>query len=113
MDVFDMRPQGIIFSSEPRITGSSEKKNCHSFCIASREKTKLSWNHSGRIGQAYTLFQMIELSGILQQHPAGKSYIVVRDLTKQELMQEMNIWLDMISSQDTMQKKNQEDLQLD
>lgn len=73
---------------------------------------QLSWNHSGRIGQAYALFQRIELSGILQQHPAGKSYIVVIDLTKQELMQEMNIWLDMISSQDTM-KKNQEDLQLD
>jgi predicted metal-dependent phosphoesterase TrpH len=58
--------------------------------------------HSGMIGQAYTLSLgkiFKEFYGNICQ---GKSYIVVRDLTKQDLMQEMDIWLDLLSTQDMM-----------
>ncbi len=60
--------------------------------------------HSGRIGQAYTLSRGRNFREFYNNICQGKSYIVVRDLTKQDLMQEMNIWLDLISSQDMMQK---------
>jgi hypothetical protein len=60
--------------------------------------------HSGRIGQAYTLSRGRNFREFYNNICRGKSYIVVRDLTKQDLMQEMNIWLDLISSQDMMQK---------
>ncbi|MDD2834571.1 MAG: PHP domain-containing protein [Methanothrix sp.] len=60
--------------------------------------------HSGRIGQAYTLSRGRNFREYYNNICRGKSYIVVRDLTKQDLMQEMNIWLDLISSQDMMQK---------
>lgn len=60
--------------------------------------------HSGRIGQAYTLSRGRNFREFYNNISRGKSYIVVRDLTKQDLMQEMNIWLDLISSQEVMQK---------
>jgi len=60
--------------------------------------------HSGRIGQAYTLSRGRNFREFYNNICRGKSYIVVRDLTTQDLMQEMNIWLDLISSQDNMQK---------
>jgi predicted metal-dependent phosphoesterase TrpH len=60
--------------------------------------------HSGRIGQAYTLSRGRNFREFYNNICQRKSYIVVRDLTKQDLMQEMNIWLDLISSLDMMQK---------
>lgn len=60
--------------------------------------------HSGRIGQAYTLSKGENFRDFFDNICRGKSYIVVRDLTKQDLMQEMNVWLDMISSQDMILK---------
>ena len=60
--------------------------------------------HSGRIGQAYTLSRGKNFREFYNNICQGKSYIVVRDLTKQDLMQEMNVWLDLISSQDMILK---------
>jgi predicted metal-dependent phosphoesterase TrpH len=56
--------------------------------------------HSGMIGQAYTLSKGKNFKEFYDNICQGKSYIVVRDLTKQDLMQEMKIWLDLISCQD-------------
>jgi predicted metal-dependent phosphoesterase TrpH len=60
--------------------------------------------HSGRIGEAYTLSRGRNFREFYNNICRGRSYIVVRDLTKQNLMQEMNIWLDLISRQDLVQK---------
>jgi len=56
--------------------------------------------HSGMIGQTYTLSRGKNFREFYNNICQRKSYIVVRDLTKQNIMQEMNIWLDLISSQD-------------
>lgn len=58
--------------------------------------------HSGMIGKAYTLSRGKDFSEFYNNICQGNSYIVVRDLTKQDLMQEMDIWLDLLSSQDMM-----------
>ena len=60
--------------------------------------------HSGMIGQAYTLSRGKNFKEFYDNICQGKSYIVVRDLTKQDLMQEMNIWLDLISGQEMILK---------
>jgi predicted metal-dependent phosphoesterase TrpH len=59
--------------------------------------------HSGMIGQAYTLSKGNNFQEFYANICQGNSYIVVRDLTKQYLMEEMNAWLDMISCQDIIQ----------
>lgn len=58
--------------------------------------------HSGMIGKAYTLSRGKDFREFYNNICQGNSYIVVRDLTKQDLMQEMDIWLDLLSSQDMM-----------
>lgn len=60
--------------------------------------------HSGMIGQAYTLSRGKNFKEFYNNICQGKSYIVVRDLTKQDLIQEMNIWLDLVSSQEMILK---------
>ena len=60
--------------------------------------------HSGMIGQAYTLSRGKNFREFYNNICQGNSYIVVRDLTKQNLMQEMNIWLDLLSRQDMILK---------
>lgn len=59
--------------------------------------------HSGMIGQAYTISRGETFKEFFNNIIKRKSYIVVRDLTKQNLIQEMNIWLDLLSSPDTIQ----------
>jgi len=59
--------------------------------------------HSGMIGEAYTISQGENFKEFYDNICLGRSYNVVRDLTKQYLMQEMNIWLDLLSRQDMMQ----------
>jgi predicted metal-dependent phosphoesterase TrpH len=56
--------------------------------------------HSGMIGETYTLSRGKNFKEFYNNVCQRKSYIVVRDLTKQNLIREMNIWLNLISSQD-------------
>lgn len=58
--------------------------------------------HSGMIGKAYTLSKGEDFRDFYQNICLGRSYIVVKDMTKQSLMHEMNIWLNLLSSQDRM-----------
>ena len=60
--------------------------------------------HSGMIGQAFTLSRGKNFREFYSNICQGKSYIVVKDLTKHDLMQEMNIWLDLLSCQDMFNK---------
>jgi predicted metal-dependent phosphoesterase TrpH len=60
--------------------------------------------HSGMIGHAYTLSKGNDFYEFYNNICKGNSYIVVKDLTKQYLIQEMNTWLDMISQQDMILK---------
>lgn len=59
--------------------------------------------HSGMVGEAYTISRGQNFKEFYDNICLGRSYIVVRDLTKQYLMQEMNLWLDLLSRQDMMQ----------
>ncbi|MDD4653523.1 MAG: PHP domain-containing protein [Methanothrix sp.] len=60
--------------------------------------------HSGMIGHAYTLSKGNDFKEFYNNICLGKSYIIVKDLTKQYLIQEMNAWLDMISGQEPILK---------
>lgn len=60
--------------------------------------------HSGMIGHAYTLSKGTDFKEFYNNVCRGKSNIVVKDLTKQYLIQEMNAWLDMMSKQDMILK---------
>jgi predicted metal-dependent phosphoesterase TrpH len=60
--------------------------------------------HSGMIGHAYTLSKGNDFKEFYNNICQGNSYIVVKDLTKQYLIQEMNTWLDMMSRQDMILK---------
>ncbi|MDD4650916.1 MAG: PHP domain-containing protein [Methanothrix sp.] len=60
--------------------------------------------HSGMIGHAYTLSKGNDFKEFYNNICRGKSYIIVKDLTKQYLIQEMNAWLDMMSGQEPILK---------
>lgn len=60
--------------------------------------------HSGMIGQAFTLSRGKNFREFYSNICQGKSYIVVKDLTKHDLMQEMKIWLDLLSCQDMINR---------
>jgi len=60
--------------------------------------------HSGMIGHAYTLSRGNDFKEFYNNICQRNSYIVVKDLTKQYLIQEMNAWLDMMSRQDMILK---------
>jgi predicted metal-dependent phosphoesterase TrpH len=55
--------------------------------------------HSGMIGQAFTLSRGKSFREFYNNIRQGKSFIVVDDLTKQNLVDEMMLWLNLISDQ--------------
>jgi predicted metal-dependent phosphoesterase TrpH len=63
--------------------------------------------HSGMIGQAYTLSRGESFREFYKNITRRRSYIVVKDLTKNNLAQEMIIWLDLLSSLDTIHRKKE------
>jgi predicted metal-dependent phosphoesterase TrpH len=52
--------------------------------------------HSGRIGQVYSLAKGDNFREFFRNIEKGKSYIVPVDLTRDLLIDEMNIWIDLI-----------------
>ncbi|HNX39224.1 MAG TPA: PHP-associated domain-containing protein [Methanothrix sp.] len=63
--------------------------------------------HSGMIGQAYTLSRGKSFRKFFNNIRAGKSFIVVGDLTKQNLVHEMKLWLDLLSGQEDINSKRE------
>jgi len=60
--------------------------------------------HSGMIGHAYTLSRGKNFKEFYDSICRGESFIVVKDLTKNALVQEMKMWLDLMSNQDMILK---------
>jgi predicted metal-dependent phosphoesterase TrpH len=76
--------------------------------LAARHKKGLiasTDTHSGMIGQAYTLSRGKSFREFYNNICEGKSFIVVRDLTKQNLVQEMKLWLDLLSGQEDIESR--------
>lgn len=63
--------------------------------------------HSGMMGQAYTLSLGESFREFYKNIVRGRSFIIVRNLTKNDLSQEMTVWLDLLSSIDAIQKKKE------
>lgn len=63
--------------------------------------------HSGMIGLACTLSLGDSFREFYKNIVQRRSCIVVRDLTKNDLSQEMTVWLDLLSSIDAIQKKKE------
>ncbi|MCU0637830.1 MAG: PHP domain-containing protein [Methanothrix sp.] len=61
--------------------------------------------HSGMIGQAYTISRGKSFREFYNNICRGESYIVVRDLTKHDLMQEMKIWLDLLTGSSLIRER--------
>jgi len=60
--------------------------------------------HSGMVAQAYTISQGESFQEFFRNIQSGNSYLVVKDLTKQDLVQETNALIDQIFSTDRLCK---------
>jgi predicted metal-dependent phosphoesterase TrpH len=61
-------------------------------------------SHSGGLGAIYTLARGDCFRDFFENICNGNSYIVVKDLTKQDLVREMNRWIELIFSRDMFQE---------
>ena len=61
-------------------------------------------SHSGELGAIYTLARGDCFREFFENICKGNSYIVVKELTKQDLVQEMNRWIELIFSRDMFQE---------
>ena len=57
-------------------------------------------SHAGNLGQVYTLSHGDSFREFFENICNGSSYIVVKDLTKHDIIQEMNRWIELIFSPD-------------
>ncbi len=57
--------------------------------------------HSGMVGRVYTLSRGETFREFFRNIKKGNSYIVVRDLTKEDLVEEINVWISLIFSLET------------
>ena len=79
------------------------RKNEITMALARRHRKGLAAStdsHSGEVGLAYTLSHGDTFREFFENICKGNSYIVVKDLTKLDIMQEMNRWVELIFSQD-------------
>jgi predicted metal-dependent phosphoesterase TrpH len=80
-----------------------DRKNEIVMMLASRYGKGLAAStdcHSGELGKVYTLSQGNNFREFFDNIRNGNSYIVVKDLTKQDLVLEMNRWVELIFSRD-------------
>jgi len=81
------------------------RKNEITMALARRYKKGLAAStdsHAGNLGKVYTLSHGGCFREFFENICNGSSYIVVKDLTKQEIMREMNRWIELIFSRDIL-----------
>jgi len=81
----------------------AQRKNEITMELAKRYRKGLSAStdsHSGDVGLVYTLSHGDSFREFFENICKGSSYIVVKDLTKLDIMQEMSRWIELIFSQD-------------
>jgi hypothetical protein len=61
-------------------------------------------SHAGKPGMVYTLAQGRSFREFFENICKGNSYLVVKDLTKLDIMQEMNRWIELIFSRDMIEE---------
>ncbi len=79
------------------------RKNEITMALAKRYKKGLAAStdsHAGNLGQVYTLSHGDSFREFFENICNGSSYIVVKDLTKHDIIQEMNRWIELIFSPD-------------
>ena len=79
------------------------RKNEITMALAKRYRKGLAAStdsHSGEVGMVYTLSHGDTFREFFENICKGNSHIVVKDLTKLDIMQEMNRWIELIFSQD-------------
>lgn len=59
--------------------------------------------HSGRVGEIYSLSKGVEFGEYFRHIRERDAYIVVTALTKEEIVKEMNAWIDLLSHQGLFQ----------
>lgn len=83
------------------------RKNEITMALAERYRKGLAAStdsHSGEPGMVYTLSHGGSFREFFDNICKGSSYIVVKDLTKQDIMQEMNRWIELIFSLDILEE---------
>jgi predicted metal-dependent phosphoesterase TrpH len=79
------------------------RKNEITMALARRYKKGLAAStdsHAGNLGKVYTLSHGDSFREFFENICNGSSYIVVKDLTKLDIIQEMNRWIELIFSPD-------------
>jgi len=79
------------------------RKNEITMALARRYKKGLAAStdsHAGNLGKIYTLSHGDSFRDFFENICNGRSYIVVKDLTKIDIIQEMNRWIELIFSPD-------------
>lgn len=79
------------------------RKNEITMALAKRYKKGLAAStdsHAGGVGKVYTLSHGDSFREFFENICNGSSYIVVKDLTKLDIIQEMNRWIELIFSRD-------------
>lgn len=87
------------------------QKNETTIALAEKFKKGIvstSDTHTGQLGKVYTLAKGENFREFFRNIERGKSYIVPEDLTREFLIEEMNIWIDLIfeKSQKSREIKN-------
>ncbi len=59
--------------------------------------------HSGRVGEIYTLSKGEDFGEYFRRIREGSSYVAVTVLTKEDIVREVNAWIDLLSCQDLIQ----------
>jgi len=62
--------------------------------------------HSGRIGNVFTLAKGYTFAEFFRNIRKGNSYIVVEDLTREDIIEEINSWIDLIFSSTSYEKSS-------
>jgi predicted metal-dependent phosphoesterase TrpH len=79
------------------------RKNEITMALARRYKKGLAAStdsHAGNLGKVYTLSHGDSFREFFENICNGNSYIIVKDLTKLDIIQEMNRWIELIFSPD-------------
>jgi len=58
--------------------------------------------HSGQIGKCYTLSQGDDFRDYFKNIERGRSRVFIKDMTKQDFVEEINTWIDLIFSHDLL-----------
>jgi hypothetical protein len=81
------------------------RKNEITMALAKQHRKGLAAStdsHAGEVGLVYTLSHGDSFREFFKNICEGNSFIVVKDLTKLDIMQEMNRWIELIFSQDIL-----------